>query len=123
MIESNIAILHPAELSQSTFERREPSLIFRIVLRVGHQHADAPHRPRLLRARRERPRSGGCRAAKKREELAPSHSITSLASACRVGGTSMPSDLAVLRLITSSNLVGRMIGKSPGFSPLRIRPA
>src|SRR5262245_60809369 len=39
--------------------------------------ADHRHR-RLLRARRERPR--GCRAAKKRDELAPSHSITSSAS-------------------------------------------
>ena len=30
---------------------------------------------------------------------------------------------AVLELMTSSNFVGSMIGRSPGFSPLRIRPA
>jgi hypothetical protein len=29
--------------------------------------------------------------------------------------------LAVLRLITSSNLVGSCTGKSAGFSPLRMR--
>src|SRR5262249_40083757 len=37
----------------------------------------------------------------------PHHSITSSASASSVGGTSRPSALAVFRLITSSNLVGR----------------
>jgi len=37
--------------------------------------------------------------------LAPSHSITSSALACSVSGTVRPSALAVLRLITSSNLV------------------
>jgi hypothetical protein len=38
-----------------------------------------------LRARRERPR--GCRAAEQRDELAPSHSITSSARASRLSGT------------------------------------
>src|SRR5712671_5213567 len=50
------------------------------------------------------------------------HSITSSAMASIVGGTVRPSIPAVLRLITSSNLVGRSTGKSEGFSPLRIRP-
>ena len=48
------------------------------------------------------------RAAEKRDELAPSHSITSSARTSSVGGTSSPSALAVLRLMTNSNLVGRM---------------
>ena len=47
-----------------------------------------------------------------------SYSITSSASASSVGGTSMPSVRAVCRLITSSNLVGCMTGRSEGFSPL-----
>jgi hypothetical protein len=34
-----------------------------------------------------------------------------------------PRARAVLRLITSSNLVDRCIGRSPGFSPLRMRAA
>ena len=43
-----------------------------------------------------------------------SHSITSSARASSVGGTSRPSALAVLRLMTSSNLVGclhRQVGR------------
>ena len=49
------------------------------------------------------------------------YSITSSARESNCGGTVRPSALAVLRLITSSNLVGACTGKSPGFSPLRIR--
>jgi len=36
-------------------------------------------------------------------------------------GIVRPSALAVLRLMTSSNLVGRSMGKSPGLAPFRIR--
>ena len=75
----------------------------------------------LLRARRERPRR---RTAEQRNELAAfHHSITSSARASTVGGISRPSVLAVLRLITNSNLVGCTTGKSPGFVPLSILPA
>ena len=49
------------------------------------------------------------------------HSITSSARASSVGGTSNPSALAVLRLSTSSYLVGPYTGRSPGLSPLRMR--
>src|SRR5215471_14897449 len=63
--------------------------------RTLSKHADAPQA--LLRARRKRPR--GCRAAEECDELAPrTHSITSSARATSIGGTSMPSALAVLRL-------------------------
>src|SRR6516164_8519401 len=73
----------------------------------------------LLPARRQRP---GRRAAEQRDELAPSHhSITSSARASSVGGTSRPSAFAVLRLITSSNLVGACTGRSAGFAPRRMR--
>ena len=61
------------------------------------------------------------RAAEDRDELPPSHSITSSARASRVGGTLRLSAFAVLRLITSSNLVGCWTGRSAGFSPLRMR--
>src|SRR5262249_18609642 len=57
----------------------------------------------LLPARRERPR---CRRTYKCNELPPSHSITSSARASSDGGTVRPRALAVLRLITSSNLAG-----------------
>ena len=49
------------------------------------------------------------------------YSITSSARASKVGGTSRPSAFAVLRLITSSYLVGACTGKSAGLSPLRMR--
>ena len=66
--------------------------------RVRAQEPDGRQLRRLLRARRERPRR---RAAKKRDELAPSHSITSSARASSIGGISRPSAFAVLRLITA----------------------
>jgi hypothetical protein len=46
----------------------------------------------------------------------PLHSITSSVRARSVDGISRPSALAVLRLITSSNLVGCWIGRSAGFA-------
>jgi hypothetical protein len=52
----------------------------------------------------------------------PYYSITSSARARMPGGTVRPNALAVSRLITSSNLIDCMTGRSAGFSPLRIRP-
>src|SRR6516164_11270905 len=49
------------------------------------------------------------------------YSSTSSARARTDGGTARPSALAVLRLITSSYLVGACTGKSAGLSPLRMR--
>src|SRR5262249_11079233 len=89
-------------------------------LRIGKPTVDnSNYRRPLLRARRERPCSR--RAAEQRHELATVHSMTSSARASSVGGTSRPSDLAVLRLITSSYFVGACTGRSAGFSPLRMR--
>jgi hypothetical protein len=51
------------------------------------------------------------------------YSITSSARVSSCGGTVRLSALAVLRLITSSNLVGCWTGSSPGLAPLRIRSA
>jgi hypothetical protein len=51
------------------------------------------------------------------------YSIISSASADRLGGTSMPIAFAALRLITNSNLVGSITGKSAGLAPLSIRAA
>src|SRR6516162_8835511 len=85
------------------------------------EETDDRHR-RLLRARRERPRR--C-AAKQRDELAAlyrcNHSITSSASASSAGDNSRPSALAAVRLSMSSYLVGCWNGRSPGFSPRKMR--
>src|SRR5215471_21288865 len=74
---------------------------------------------RLLRSHRKRPSS--CRAANKRDELPPPHSITSSARASNDEGIVRPRVWAVLRLITSSYLVGICTGRSAGFSPFRMR--
>src|SRR5262249_13616555 len=103
-------------------ERPDTGLIFRIVRACGQEYADAPHPFRLLRARRERP--SGCRAAEQRDELAATdHSITSSARADSIGGTTMPSAFALVRLMTNSNLVDCITGRLAGLSPLRIRAA
>src|SRR5258708_214111 len=91
-----------------------------VAKRPAVEEPDHRHR-RLLPARRERP-CHGC-TAKKRDELAPPHSITSSARASSLSGIVMPSALAVLRLMTRSNFVGCTTGRSPGLAPLRIRPA
>jgi len=48
------------------------------------------------------------------------YSITSSAATCRVCGTVRPSALAVLRLITKSNLIGCSTGRSAGRVPCKI---
>src|SRR5262245_16608584 len=88
---------------------------------VGGSRPDVPDTrrlARLLRGRHVRPRG---RAAEQRDEIATLHSITSSARASTDEGISMPSALAVLRLITNSYLVGACTGSSAGFSPLRMR--
>ena len=67
------------------------------------------------------PRSANsCHMRRSKQHL---YSITSSARASSVGGTSMPSALAVPRLITSSNFMARSTGMSAGLAPLRMRPA
>ena len=50
------------------------------------------------------------------------YSITSSERACRLAGISIPCALAALRLITNSNVVGCITGRSAGLAPLRMRP-
>src|SRR5262245_46607704 len=84
------------------------------------EKSDDRNRPRL-RMRNLWPRRR--HAAEQRDEVAAlHHSITSSAMASSPGGKLRPNTLAVLRLITNSNLVDWMTGRSAGFSPLRIRP-
>src|SRR5262249_16451425 len=90
------------------------------ILSGGPWNEITDHRlSRLLRRCRERPRR--C-AAEQRDELAPLHSITSSAATSSLSGTVRPSILAVSALMTSSNFVDCMTGRSAGFAPLRMRP-
>src|SRR5262245_59264084 len=103
-VDPDAAVVRPSEPLEFLLERGQAGLIFGIVLRSRHQHADPAHPLRLLRVPGERPRSR--RAAEQRDELATFHSITSSARASSGGGTVRPSALAVLRLMRSSYLVG-----------------
>src|SRR5262245_23318239 len=116
--EGNVAPLGPSQFLQALLERGEPALPFRIIFGKPLQYSDAPHSLALLRARGKRPRR---RDAEQCDEIATFHSITSSARASSVSGTSRPSALAVLRLMTRSYLAGACTGRSPGFSPLRMR--
>src|SRR5215475_14072979 len=90
--------------------------------RRAAEESNHRHR-RLLRAHRERPRSRS--AAEQRDKRAAlylrSHSISSSARPVSGSGTLSPSALAVLRLMTSEYLSARWMGRSPGFTPLRMR--
>src|SRR5262249_46155105 len=118
ILDGDGAALNPAKIAQSTHEAGDALAVERT--RVGTQKPDGWQLARLLRARRERPRD--CRAAKQRDERAAFHSITSSARSRKASGIVRPSAFAVLRFTTRSNLVGWITGRSPGFSPLRIRP-
>ena len=87
-----------------------------LVTRCGGNRS--PALPAAARA----PRAATPLRRRERDELSPLHSITSSARASSVGGISTPNAFAVARLMTSSNLVPSSTGRSPGFSPLRIRP-
>src|SRR5262245_5372410 len=109
---------HPSR--SSLLESREACFHSRIILGIGHQHADPSYLLGLLRARRERPRN--YRATHKRDELAAlHHSITSSAATSRPGGTVRPRAFTVLILMTVSYLVGTCTGRSAGLAPRRMR--
>src|SRR5215468_3758971 len=116
-VDLHVAADAPAGLLETLQERAEAGLKFPIVRSRGQENANKAHLLALLRPRRNRPSRR--RAAEQRDELASLHSITSSARASSVGGTSRPSALAVLRLITNSYFVGAWTGRSAGFSPLR----
>src|SRR5262249_21135245 len=117
IVDADVAAVAPAELLKRLPERRQVRPRFRIILDERVEHADPADTVCLLRPRRQRPRH---RAADQRDDLAALHSIPSSARASTLGGISRPSALAVLRLITSSNLVGCSTGSSAGFAPLKI---
>src|SRR5262249_43018421 len=88
IVDLDIASFNPTQVLEASQQRCDIGLGLRITLGVSHEHADAPHPLSLLRARRERPYRS--RAAEQRDELAPSHSITSSAVASSACGTLRP---------------------------------
>src|SRR5262249_30680682 len=118
IVDDNVLALLVSELAKA--RSQGVNLASVLSVRENAKKADPVNFPGWLRCRRER--QGRRRsAAEQRDELAPLHSMTSSASASNLSGISRPSALAVLRLMTSSYLVGACTGKSAGFSPFRIR--
>src|SRR5262249_25688703 len=114
IFDCDVLALHEAGLFQALAERGYS--VRKRARRRCIEEPDHRHR-RLLRARRERPRS---RAPEQRDELAPVHSITSSARSNIDVGIVTPIALAVWRFTTSSNAVGCSTGKSAGLAPRRI---
>jgi hypothetical protein len=118
-VRPHIATIGPTQVRKRLIERRDVTFRLSIVFVIGHEHADAPNAVALLRPRRKRPRR---RAPKPCDELAPpDHSITSSARSRIDCGTVRPSALAVLRFTAISYFTGNCTGRSPGFSPRRMR--
>src|SRR5262249_20919789 len=118
IVDPDILPYDPPEVRQRLTNRRHACASFRVVLRLREQHADTAQPLGLLGMPAERPR---CHPAERGDELASSHSMTSSARARIDGGTVRPSAFAILRLTTSSKVVGCCTGRSAGLVPLRIR--
>ena len=125
------APLDPAEPAHLVEERRQRHGLARGGAR--REYADAAQRSRLplplrlrlrpaLHRKRDQPDPGG--RGQGAEQATPAlHSITSSARSSSDGGIVMPSALAVLRLMTSSNRVGCSMGRSAGRAPASMRDA
>ena len=95
ILDGNVATFDEATLLQAHAERLDDSGVTGRRRRVDE--TNDRNGAALLRARGERTSGRKCSG----DEIAPPHSITSSARASNVGGTGMPSALAVLMLITS----------------------
>src|SRR5262249_48744643 len=108
VLDRHVAALGKAGLRQTP---AKPLDKFRLrSSRLDVEPADGWLRP-LLRPDKERPPG----RTKPRNELPPSHSITSSARPSSVMGNIRPSALAVLRLMTSSTFTACCTGRSAGF--------
>ena len=67
-------------------------------------------------------RTSRCQLSANSGHASPHYSITSSAMESTPAGMARRSALAVVRLMTNSNLVDCSTGRSAGFAPLRIRP-
>ena len=124
IVDPEVAALDPAQLCQHV-AKHSVARVHGCFIGDSRERAQAPNAWFLLCAGGERPnnRMRRRRATQKGDELAPPHSITSSARPSSIGEISRPSALAVLRLITNSNLTGPWTGSSLGFAPLRMRSA
>src|SRR5215208_4687668 len=117
-----MASLDVAKVPKLINERTE-KLVFPLIDWPGayHEGYSPRRRGRLSRRLDLQAEYSGPSTAEERKQFSPSHSITSSARARSVGGIVRPRAFAVLRLTTSSYLVGACTGRFAGFSPLRMR--
>src|SRR5258705_12928191 len=81
-----------------------------------------PFYPRKQTQSGHRTLSGSCHIRTHAPQQSEPYPIASSARPIKVAGTGRPSDLAVLRLTTVSNLVGSLTAKFHGFEALRTPP-
>src|SRR5215472_379000 len=117
IFDRHIAALDVTDIVKALTEGSDPRRV-----RFGRRATEEPYYRQCLLLGAER---GRCRhrTGQQEHEFATFHSITSSARTRIDGGTVMPSALAVLRLTTSSNVVGCCTGRSAGLAPLSMFPA
>jgi hypothetical protein len=115
----------PDHLQIIAFDKPRPTQfvehrhIVRVLAWVHGHYTEPIDAPVVLRAA---DRGVEERGTEQDDQIAAVHSMTSSARARIEGGTVSPSAFAVLRLMTSSKVVGCCTGRSAGLAPLRILP-
>src|SRR6516165_4428171 len=71
LVEPDVAAVRPAQLCELLLECANSRFVLAVALGVRHQDSDAPYPTWLLRARRQRPRSG--RTANQFDEVTAFH--------------------------------------------------
>src|SRR5207247_4484488 len=117
-LDGEVLALGIAELAHALDERIVAAGIQRSLARPVVEKPYARAFGRRLGERAPR-HSKHARAKRDQESPPRGHWITSSARCSSDGGMVSPSALAVLRLITSSNLVGCSTGRSAGLTPFR----
>src|SRR5260370_15444103 len=120
-LDGEVLSLDIAQMAQLLPERLPKATIW--IVDAGHGACFNDRDPVLLRPFLRPRRWHRSREQQTNREIAPPHSITSSARARTDCGTVRPSAAAVLRLMTNSNFVGCMTGRSAGLAPFRILPA
>ena len=110
--------------TESTAAFSKAFMAFVLVMELPTIYAGIDHRSRARRCPQwtwKRRLFGPCFDRIEDRVRLRGYSMTSSARGSRVGGMVMPSAFAVLRLITSSYLIGACTGRSAGLSPLSTR--
>ena len=117
MLNHKVLSLHVAEVAQTRPKHLNSALH---IGRGASAHKSNPIYLSWLLLSERRKRCERTRSKREHNLAACNHLITLVARTSIEFGNLTPRALAVFMLMTSSNLIARSIGKSPGFAPLRI---